>query len=70
MVVHLFNRLSQLTTLTLALGARGQRRGRDDPHVDVGRRGGSGGRESGTQVRLGCREVDSRKLHWTVSRRE
>ena len=70
MVVHLFDRLSQLSTLVLALRARGQRRGRDDPQVDVGRRGGSGGRESGTQVRLGCREVDSRKLHWTVSRRE
>ena len=70
MVVHLFDRLSQLSTLTLALRARGQRRGRDDPQVHVGRRGGSGGRESGTQVRLGCREVDSRRLHWTVSRRE
>ena len=65
-VVHLFDRLSQLSTLVLTLQARGQRRERDDPQVDVGRRGGSGGRESGTQVRLGCREVDSRRLHWTA----
>ena len=60
----------QLSTLALALRARGQRRGRDDPQVDFGRRGSSGGRERGTQARLGCREVDSRRLHWTVSRRE
>ena len=59
MVVHLFDRLSQLSTLALALRARGQRRGRDDPQVDFGQRGGPGGRESGTRVRLGCREVDT-----------
>ena len=70
MVVDLFDRLSQLSTLALALRARGQRRGRDDLQVDFGQRGGSGGRERETQVRLGCGEVDSRRLHWTVSRRE
>ena len=37
MVVHLFDRLGQLSTFTLALGARGQRRGRDDPQVEFGR---------------------------------
>ena len=37
MVVDLFDRLSQLSTLALALQARGQRRGRDDPQVEFGR---------------------------------
>ena len=36
MVVHLFDRLGQLSTLALALQARGQRRGSDDRQVDVG----------------------------------
>jgi hypothetical protein len=41
--------------LVLALQARGHRRGRDNRQVDVGQRGGSGGLESQTQVRLGRR---------------
>ena len=41
--------------LALALRARGHRRGRDNRQVDVGQRGGSGGLESQTQVRLGRR---------------
>ena len=36
MVVHLFDRLGQLSTLALALQARGQRRGSDDRQVNVG----------------------------------